>query len=126
MKLSKYIWNELGALAVKVDRIDHDDGNVFYRPEAIASDKASIAAIVAAHDPLSVPAEELAKEAQRVVDITAIADAKLDAVIQYLVTHTPDECAQYVESNVTDLASAKAFLKIVAKALSVLARRELR
>jgi hypothetical protein len=74
-------------------------------------------------------AQNAAAEAKRVEAEahTAAKDAaKLDAVIQYLVTHTPDECAQYVQDNVTDLASAKAFLKKVAKALSVLARRELR
>ncbi len=64
--------------------------------------------------------------AQQVADTTAKDSAKLDPVIQYLVNHTPDECAQYVQDNVVDLPSAKAFLKNVAKALSVLARKELR
>jgi len=64
--------------------------------------------------------------AQVAADVIAANSAKSDNVIQYLVTHTPDECAQYVQDNVTDLASAKAFLKNVAKALSVLARKELR
>ena len=33
-----------------------------------------------------------------------------------------DECAQYVQDNVTDLASAKEFLKKVAAVLSVLSK----
>jgi len=70
--------------------------------------------------------DEIDARVQINADVAAIDSAKLDAVIQYLVTHTPDECAQYVQDNVTDLASAKAFLKNVAKALSVLARKELR
>lgn len=70
--------------------------------------------------------EQLAVEAQKALDAAAKESAKLDAVIQYLVTHTPDECAQYVQDNVVDLPSAKAFLKKVAIALSVLTKRELR
>ncbi len=70
--------------------------------------------------------EHLAAMAQREADLAAKASAKADNVIQYLVTHTPEECAQYVQDNVVDLASARAFLKKVAMALSVLARRDLR
>ena len=49
-----------------------------------------------------------------------------EAAIVYLVTHTPAECAAYVEANVTNLAQAKVMLGKFAMALSVLARRELR
>lgn len=71
-------------------------------------------------------AEQAPILAQQAADTAAKDAAKLDAVIQYLVSHTPDECAQYVQDNVVDLASARAFLKKVAMALSVLARRDLR
>lgn len=74
-------------------------------------------------------AEELVEAPRRAIlaaDNSAKEYAKTDAVIQYLVNHTPAECADYVQANVTDLASAKQFLKKVAMALSVLARRELR
>lgn len=54
------------------------------------------------------------------------ATAKADNVIRYLVTHTPAECAAYVNANVNNLADAKAFLGKVAMVLSVLARREFR
>lgn len=71
-------------------------------------------------------AEQASILAQQAADSAAKDAAKLDAVIRYLVTHTPDECAQYVQDNVVDLASARAFLKKVAMALSVLARKDLR
>ena len=66
--------------------------------------------------------EELAAEAERQALIAAKAKAKADTVVQYLRDHTVAECVQYVETNVTDLASAKAFLKKVAAVLSVLSK----
>lgn len=77
-------------------------------------------------DAVARTAREAPVIAQAAADSAAKDSAKLDPVIQYLVSHTPDECAKYVQDNVVDLPSAKAFLKNVAKALSVLARRELR
>lgn len=67
-----------------------------------------------------------ARQALRTADADAIVTAKADNVIQYLVTHTPTECAQYVQTNVTDLASAKTLLAKFAIALSVLAKQSLR
>jgi hypothetical protein len=52
--------------------------------------------------------------------------SKAEAVIQYLVTHTPAECDAYVHANVTNLATAVNLLGKMAMALSVLARAELR
>ena len=67
-----------------------------------------------------------AAEAVRVADAQAKADAKADNVVQYLRDHTPAECSDYVQDNVTDLASAKAFLKKVAVVLCVLSKQSLR
>jgi hypothetical protein len=67
-----------------------------------------------------------AKAAQEAGDETSKQSAKADSVIQYLVSHTPAEIAGYVQSNVTDLASAKNVLAKLAVAVSVLARKELR
>lgn len=64
--------------------------------------------------------EELAAEARRQAIATAKAEAKADTVVQYLREHTVAECVQYVEDNVTNLATAKAFLKKVAVVLCVL------
>ena len=53
----------------------------------------------------------------------ATAELKADAVLANLRTKTPAQAAQYVEDNVTDLASAKKFLKVLAKIIVVLAKQ---
>lgn len=70
--------------------------------------------------------EELAAEAAQKALIAAKAEAQADNIVQYLRDHTPAECARYVQDNVTDLASAKAFLKKVAIVLCVLSKESLR
>lgn len=75
------------------------------------------------------PAEAAAKaafDAQQAQDSDARAATKAEAVIQYLVNHTPAECDAYVKANVTNLATAVTLLGKMAMALSVLARAELR
>jgi hypothetical protein len=67
-----------------------------------------------------------AKVAQQSADSEAKMEAKADAVINYLVTHTPAEINNYIQANVTDLASAKKVLAKLAVAVSVIARNELR
>jgi len=64
--------------------------------------------------------------AQQLADAEALAAAKADATIQYMVTHTPLECYQKVQTDVTDLASAKVMLGRLAMAISVIARDKLR
>lgn len=71
-------------------------------------------------------AADAAAQAQALADMQAVVSAKADPVINYLVTHTPAECAQYVQTNVTNLATAKDVLAKMAMALSVLARSSLR
>lgn len=66
--------------------------------------------------------EELAAEAAHQALLAAKAEAKAGAVVKYLRDHTVAECEQYVQDNVTDLASAKAFLKKVAAVLRVLSK----
>lgn len=63
-------------------------------------------------------------EQQALLD--AKAEAKADNVVQYLRDHTPAECEAYVQTNVTDLASAKALLKKFAIVLCVLSKQNLR
>lgn len=75
------------------------------------------------------PAEAAAKaalDAQQLDDAQARASAKTEAVIQYLVTHTPAECDAYVHANVTNLATAVNLLGKMAMALCVLSKREFR
>jgi len=63
---------------------------------------------------------------QQAAYTTAQQQARADAVINYLVTHTPAEINNYIQANVTDLASAKKVLAKLAVAVSVIARNELR
>jgi len=74
-------------------------------------------------------AREAAKQAeteQKVADAAAKTIAKGDTVIQYLRDHTPEEVEAYVQTNVTDLASARTMMKKFAVALCVLAKQEFR
>lgn len=88
-----------------------------------------LAWLAAGNTPLPIDpptAEELAAEAKRIADAEAKAEAKADNVVQYLRDHTPAACADYVHTNVTDLASARNMLKKFAMVLSVLAKQNLR
>ena len=68
----------------------------------------------------------LAPSAQSVADASAVTVVKANAVITYLVTHTPAECAAKVQTDVTNLATAKDMLAHFAQALCVLAKDRLR
>jgi hypothetical protein len=106
-------------------------GNELYA-QAIAGDFGAIAP----SDPKT--AEQLAAEAQTVIDTNALVQAKGDATIQYLVHHTPDEIDAKVRqlvnaAGVTNLATATVSLKAVedllvriAIALSIAAKDRLR
>lgn len=80
--------------------------------------------------PYAPTAEELASEAQSVIDRNQLAEAKADAVTQYLVSHTVLEINTYFRNQVksadiTNLATATASLKtlegIVIKLAAVVA-----
>lgn len=122
MRLSKKIWDELGALSAHVELLDHENGLAKYRDGTTDPQKASIEAVIASHDPDTPSASEVAEQAARQALVAAKAEAKADTVAQYLRERTVAECMQYVEDNVTDLASAKAFLKKVAAVMCVLSK----
>lgn len=63
---------------------------------------------------------------EQIATAEALAAAKADAAIQYLVTHTPAECYAYVQNNVTNLATATAFLGKMAMVLSIIAKDRLK
>lgn len=65
----------------------------------------------------------LVKKAKQQALVDARDYARADNVINYLRTHTPQECETYVQKNVTDLASAKALLKKFAIALCVISKQ---
>ena len=101
-----------------------DYASLTWDAAAAGRDKPTEAEIAAWKDDKDAAQSAIAAIAQS--DDQAKAAGKSDTVIQYLVTHTPAECAAYVAANVNNLADAKAFLGKVAIALSVLARREFR
>ena len=76
--------------------------------------------------PVDIAAANQAAHNLAVSDSTDIGTAKGNPVIQYLVTHTPAQCVTKINTDVTDLASAKVMLGNFAQALCVLARDKLR
>lgn len=122
MRLSDRIWDELGQLAACVEVIDHDQGAARFKEGTLQADKDAVSAILAAHNPLI----ESSSQIQAKAVAQAKSEAQADNIVQYLRDHTPAECAQYVQDNVTDLASAKAFLKKVAIVLCVLSKESLK
>lgn len=99
---------------------------ISFMPEATQAQKDAAQAIADGWDFKVQTPEEIAAKAASEALIAAKAEAKADNIVQYLRDHTPAKCEQYVQNNVTDLASAKAFLKKVAMVLSVLAKESLR
>lgn len=79
--------------------------------------------------PEEIAEAKAVKAAQRALQIDELAareSAKTDLVVRYLRDHTPAECVSYVQTNVTDLASAKDLLKKYAVILCVLAKQNFR
>jgi len=89
--------------------------------------EALIALVESNIQPIPPPTpEQVAAAAQAAADEEAKAEAKADNVVQYLRDHTPAECVDYVNTNVTDLASAKQLMKKFAVVLCVLSKQSLR
>lgn len=89
--------------------------------------EALIALVEANIQPIPPPTqEELDAIAQAEADAAAKTAAKADNVVKYLRDHTPAECVDYVNTNVTDLASAKQLMKKFAVVLCVLSKQNLR
>lgn len=63
-----------------------------------------------------------AAKAKQAAKAAATGDVEADIVCRYLREHTPLETYQYVQANVTDLASAKAIIGKLAAAVGVLLR----
>jgi hypothetical protein len=71
-------------------------------------------------------AAETAEIAKNLADQAALTNAKANAVIQYLVSHTPAECSAKVATDVNNLATAVTMMQNFAIALSILAKDKLR
>ncbi len=68
--------------------------------------------------------EEIAKETQATNDAADKAAVKADAQVLALLRARPTAINNYIDSNVTNLTQAKEVLKIIARALAVVAQRE--
>lgn len=71
-------------------------------------------------------ADEIAQRTQDAADAAALASTKADAFVRNFIAMTPAEVADYVETNVTNLATSKTLMKRMAVMLLLLARREYR
>ena len=63
---------------------------------------------------------------EKAIEDAARQAASADAFVQNFIKSTPAEVTGYIDTNVTDLASAKTVLKKMALMLLLLARREYR
>lgn len=69
-------------------------------------------------------AAEAARLAQAQADAADKAAIKLEAQVQSFINMTPAQVNNYIDTNVTDLASAKTVLKFYGRMLLLLARKE--
>lgn len=89
--------------------------------------EALIALVESNIQPIPPPtAEQVAEEARQVALEDAKTAAKADNVVRYLRDHTPAEVEAYVQTNVTDLASARQMMKKFAVVLCVLSKQNFR
>lgn len=75
---------------------------------------------------IDASAKEIAQRQKVTDDADATAAVKVDGWVKAFVAMTPAEASNYVDVNVTNLATAKDVLKKMAFMLNVLARRSLR
>lgn len=74
----------------------------------------------------AVPAEEATRRQQEATSEAERLTVKADAFVQQFIAMTPQQVTDYVNTNVTDLASARALLRRISLMLLLLARREFR
>jgi hypothetical protein len=70
------------------------------------------------------PPEVIARQNERALEELERAEIKADTLVQQFISKTPAQINAYINSQVTDLASAKDMLKIFGKILLIVARRE--
>lgn len=120
MILSSKIWEELGPLAARVDLVNHDTGEVRYRGDPSAEDRAAIQAVIAAHNPSSPDAATLAKQK----DAQDAQDAKADAKFQEIVGFNPAQAKQWAKDTFPTLTlPEQKALGLIVSAVALLGRR---
>lgn len=100
------------------------NGIISFKGEATVEQRAAAQALVDLWDFNNPSAAELADDAAEVDLKDSHAAAGADRVVQYLRNHTPAECAAYVNTNVTSLATAKTMLEKFAMILCVITKKE--
>jgi len=68
--------------------------------------------------------EVIARQNERALEVLERAEIKADTLVQEFISKTPTQINAYINSQVTDLASAKDMLKLFGKILLIVARRE--
>lgn len=75
---------------------------------------------------VAASAEQIASRQQRATDDAARLAVKVDTFVTNFIAMTPAEVSTYVETNVTNLASAKSVIEKLSLMVLLLARREFR
>jgi len=97
------------------DKTDKSTWRIDFDPAATDAQKSAAKTVVQNFD---VAAEEATEAAQAQIDVDLGLQAKADAVIAQLQSASITQIQNYVQNNVTDLASAKAFLVKLAVAVA--------
>lgn len=101
---------------VDCNEIDEAANVAVYLTAELTGDEAVFTALVAAHDPALLSAAQVREQKRK----QAVTDY---ASLSQLAGKTDAQIAAFVDANVTDLASAKAAIKFLARAVGALARR---
>lgn len=121
MKLSESIWEELGSLAQHIELIDHDSGAVKFKGSVLQTDKDAVAAVIAAHNPLSdSSAQKEAKEQQQLRTET-----KALAMFKALEKASWADVNAWVDTNFSGMTvQQRAFLKMLAAGVALYLREK--
>lgn len=92
------------------------EGEFFGRENLTNAQNVALDAVIAAHNPNTVPAAVLRQQA-------LLADSQRSDLLDRLQNASPAQIRAYVNSNVTDLASAKVMLIRIMLILAVVANR---
>lgn len=103
---------ELKAAGIPIDGVGKTNGEIRidFKPDATQAQRKAALELLAAHDPRDYEVESQQKALGEFRALTVLAN-KTDVQI-----------GAWVDSNVTDLASAKAAIKLLARAVGALAR----
>jgi hypothetical protein len=123
--MARYQLRDLGVYdAIAARTINRSDGALWqaYRLWLAAGNTPDPAPIVT---PPAPSAEELAQAAELAEREQLRTQLRADAAIRALATRSPAQVDQWLDTNVTSLASAREVLKILARVIAYLARQHL-